>query len=402
MDGATFSNKLKLDSSPANCPPSIDEKLYEYVEQQNKLANGQYTNGDLCGSSSDEHISENDASDSEPCVDECDESPENEETERSDGSEDSKHSESDNNDNDDDEDSDSDDDDDLFADMLNQHFEGNAKTPIIVSFQTDSFPCFDDSEPIEKEVKFFIDKCRSTAMAECDGTEYRIGFLDLTPAERHRMDMFSQSDIYLNVKSNHIMIRDNRLHIKRITEREILPSTGLPYDSMYEQLKLGRVQFGTEPFFAKYQNEVYFVGERLNHEYSELLKHTKKSAGIAIRIGHDRLVIDDAMQTLDVHDSISFKSQKEICVIPGTFDMYKFQDEYPLTGFQRFMICKNPWLLLEIEPELLHSSIYDDCTEIYAEMDFPFEDSTKFEMVVKPAKAVKQKKKSEPRYLNEE
>lgn len=401
-DDATIADELKLESPSASCQP-IDEKFYEYVEQQNDLANGQYAIGDLSDSSSDGNTSENEneASSSELCVDESDKSLEIVEVEESEEHGESKDNtvthDSDNNDKIDD--SDSDDDDDSFADLMNQHFEGSAPRPTIISARTDSFPS-DDSEPIEKDVKFFIDKGRSAAMAECDGTEYRVGFLDLTAAELARMEMFSHDGIYLTVKSNHIIVRDNRFHIKRITEREISPNAEQAFVSMYEQLNLGRVQFGTEPFFAKYQNEVYFVGEKLYHEYSELLKRTRKCAGTAIRIGHDRLIIDDATQTLDVLGSISF--QNEICVISGTFDMYKFQDEYPLSGYKRFMICKNPWALLEVEPELLHSSIYDDCTEIYAELDFPFTESTNVEKIVKPAKVAKQSKKSEPRFSDDE
>lgn len=396
LGDATIAEEFEVESLPA-----IDDKFYEYVQQQNELAN---VAGDLSDSSSDEHTSENEneASSSGYCVDECDESLEIEEVEKNEGHDESKNNAptNDSDISDKTDDSDSDDDDDSFADLMNEHFEGNAARPTIVSAQTDSFPCLDDPEPIEKDVKFFIDKGRSTAMAECDGTEYRIGFLDLTAEEHARMERFSQAEIYLTVKSNHIMIRDNRFHIKRIVEREISPNTGLAFDSMYEQLKLGRVQFGTQPFFAKYQNEVYFVGEKLYHEYSELLKRTKKCEGTAIRTRHDRLIIDDAMQTLDVLDPISF--QNEICVISGTFDMYKFQDEYPLAGYQRFMICKNPWMLLEVEPELLHSSIYDDCTEIYAGSNFPLAESTNVEKIVRPAKVPKQKKKSEPRHLDEE
>lgn len=397
MDGATFSDKLKLEPSPEN-RQQIDDNSYEYIKQQNEFANEQFTDGVSSDTSCD--ASEFEMPNPPSCYDieyvekDCDESDDSGESnevddvsdvasERSEGIEES------------------DDDDIEFTDLLNQHFEDNTVRPIIVSAQTDSFPCLDDSEPTEKEVKFYIDKGRKTAVAEYDGTEYRVGFLDLTAEEKRCMEMISQSEIYLNVKSNNIMIRDNRFNIKRITEREVSPNTEQPFESMFEQLNLGRIQFGTEPFFAKYQNEIYLVGEELYHEYSELLKRTKKCAGTPIRIGHNRLIIDDAMQTLDIIDSIPFQNQNEICVIPGSFDMYKFQDEYPLTRFQRFMICSNPWSLLEIEPELLHSSIYDDCTEIYAESDFPFPDSTKVEKIAKPAKVTKQVTKCEPRDLEE-
>lgn len=390
LEISTTADEVNIEPTSASCQ-SIDEQLYEYVQQQNDLVN-EFVSSD----SSSENG--NKSSCSELCTDEYDKVLEIDD--KNEEHDESKDDSTTTNDKENDIDESDSDDEDSFADMLNQHFEGSTVRPTIVSAQTDSFPCLDDSEPIDKEVKFFIDKCRSAAMAECDGTEYRIGFLDLTAAEHARMETFSQGEIYLNVRSDHIMIRDNRFHIKRIIEREISSYTELTFDSMYEQLNLGRIQFGTEPFFAKYQNEVYFVGEKLYHEYSELLKRTKRCSGTAIRVGHDRLIIDDTMQTLDVHDSISY--QNEICVISGSFDMYRFQDEYPLAGFQRFMICKNPWSLLEVEPELLHSSVHDDCTEIYAEPDFPFGDSTKVEKIIKPTKVAKQPKKSQQRYTNDD
>lgn len=385
----------------------IDDKIYEYVNQQNDLAK-QYADTNLSVSSCDENSSESDESESQSHLgaDNID-LVEDESDRKSKESEESKDSgnanTTDNNDDSDDSDADSSGDDD-FNDFLNQHFESTAAQPTIVSAQTDSFPIFDDSEPIDKEVKLFIDKCRAIACADYDGTEYRIGFLDLTANERARMQMISQTEIHLTFKSNNIWIHDNRFYIKRITEREVSPNAQ-PFESMYEQLNLGRVQFSsTEPFFAKYENEVYFVGELLYHEYSELLKQTKKCAGTAIRIGHDRLTIDYAKQILDVKNAIPFRNQQEICVIKGTFDKYKFQDEYPLTGYQRCMICDKPWTLLEVEPELLHSSNYDDCTEIYADADYPFDDndSTKVEKIVKPAKSAKKPKKWVSRYSDEE
>lgn len=377
----------------------IDDKLYEYVNLQNDLAE-QYSSTLPSGSSNDE--SSSDESESQPHfgAEHVDivEDEHNRSGIASEESKDSGHGNTTDND-----DSNDSDDDDAFNDLLNQHFERTTAQPTIVSAQTDSFPCL-DVEPIDKEVKFSIDKCRAAPCADYDGTEYRIGFLDLTANECARMHMISQTDVYLTFQSNYIVIRDNKFNIKRITEREISPNVQT-YDSMYDELKLCRVQFSsTEPFFAKYENEIYFVGDELYNEYSELLKHSKKCAGTAIRIGHDRLIIDYSKQTLNLKNSIPFRNQKEICVIKGSFDKYKFQDEYPLTGYQRFMICDKPWTLLEIEPELLHSSIYDDCTEIYADVDYPFDDSdsANVEKIVKPSKVTKKPKKNVPRYLEEE
>lgn len=66
-----------------------------------------------------------------------------------------------------------------------------------------------------------------------------------------------------------------------------------------------------------------------------------------------------------------------------------------MNGYRRFVICSNPYKPLEVEPALLHSSIYDDCTEIYAETDFPFTETERVERIVKEISIPKPKLKSE-------
>lgn len=267
--------------------------------------------------------------------------------------------------------------DDEDDDFVNDLFPSNVKP----NTSAEAAPYVD--EPTEIRVEFFIDQSKSVALAKYKDVEHRIGFLDLLPEEYETLKIITQGSVYLNAKSNHIVIHDGKFHIKRIIERDISNNTNLPFESHYKQLNLCRIQFSTsEPFLAKYDNEFYFLGEKLYDEYSELLNRTKKTPGTAIRIGNDHLIIDPLAQTLEIDHSITFKNrEREICTIAGAFDSYKFYDDYPLTEYQRYMICNNPIIILEVEPELVHSSIYDDCTEIYADVDFPFANSEKVQKI---------------------
>lgn len=285
-------------------------------------------------------------------------------------------------------------DDDNHDDFFNEIF--NSAPQQYISAPTDDF-CSDDSDSelstCDVEVKFFVDKSiRSKPVAEYDDTEYRIGYLDLTPDEYSCIGMITETTVEFPINSRHIVILDGTLNIKRINERHLYPQSNQCIE-LFEKLNLGRVQFSsTEPFLAKYEDEIYFVGDQLYDEYSNLLHRTKKSPGTSIRIRNDRLCIDLSTQTLDVEQTISFRNQNEICMISGSSDDNKYLDAYPSNGFRRVVLGNKPFQILEVEPELIHSSIHDDCTEIYAEADFPFGESEKVQKIVKDtAKAERQK-----------
>lgn len=287
-------------------------------------------------------------------------------------------------------------DDDNHDDFFNEIF--NCTRPKYISVPTDTFPCSDDSDSesstADVEVKFYIDKSRSKPVAEYGDTEYRIGFLDLTSDEHSCIGMMIQTTVDLSFDPKHIVIRDGTLNIRRINERQFYSPPSSQCVELFESLNLVRVQFSsTERFLAKYEDEIYLVGEKLYEEYTNLLHRTKKPTGTSIRIRNDRLTIDFATQTLDVHQTISFRNQNEICVISGTPDCNNYLDDYPSNGFYRVVLGHNPFEILVVEPKLIHSSIYDDCTEIYAEQDFPFAESERVQKIVKnTAKAERQRK----------
>lgn len=263
-------------------------------------------------------------------------------------------------------------------------------TTTILSAPIDTFQCHDDSDTeigsFEAEIKFSIEKSRSIAVAEYDDTEYRIGCLDLTDDEYSNLKLISQTNVLISVRPNSISVHDNKFNIKRINERQVSPNvTSSDSVEMYAKLNLDRIQFSSVVPLAKYQNEIYFVGHKLYTEYNHLLESTNKPAGTPIRINNDRLEIDVATQTLELRQCISLTNQREFCVIKGSFDSNKVQDEYCMNGYRRFVIRNSSHGLeiFEVEPDLLHSSINDDYDEIYAELDFPFSGTEKMEELIK-------------------
>lgn len=279
--------------------------------------------------------------------------------------------------------------DDEDAAFFNDELFTKTNTTTIMSAPIHTFQSQDDSdtetEPFE-DIKLFIDKSRSTPLAEYNDTEYRIGFLDLTDIEHSHLKLIPQTSVTINARSSSIFIHDNRFNIKRINERQMLPNEKSRNSvEMYEKFNLDRIQFASNAPLAKYQNDIYFVGQKLYTEYNNLLERTNKPAGTPIRINNDRLVIDVATQTLELRQGIFSKNRTEVCVIKGTFDSHKLQNEYCMNRCRRFVICNNSdgFEIFEVKPELLHSSIFDDYDEIYAELDFPVSATERVEELVK-------------------
>lgn len=289
---------------------------------------------------------------------------------------------------------DSDDDSDESDDdsFCNQLFNSSEPRVTFVTAQTDSFPCADDSDSeIETSfVKFCINNSSSVPLAEYDETEYRIGFLDLTTEEYSHLNLVNETTVELNINSQCIQIEQNMFNIRRIKVRHVTPNMQQSTrERLWSSLNMGRVQFSsTEPFLAKYENEIYLVGDKLRDEYLRLLKRTKMNAGTAIRLYNDRLCIDLSNRTLEVTKTTSFEKQKEICRILAAPDFKSdFLDEYNSEKFRRYIINYKTNTLLEVDPILIHSSNHDDCGEIYAEIDFLFTESERVRM---PEKSTKQ------------
>lgn len=218
-----------------------------------------------------------------------------------------------------------------------------------------------------------MDKSNSVPLALYDGTEYRIGFLDLTQNEYSCLVIMAETTVELSVNERHIHIYHNKFNIKRINERQVTTNQDDTIELCFKKLDLVRLQFSTiEPFLVKYEEKIYFAGRKLSGEYASLLHRTKKSAGTAIRIRRTRLNVDKLNQILDINYSHSFNKQTEFCVIAGS---EKRPNEQTSNDYHRYMIWSNPCLFLAIESSLMNSSYADDCCEIYAEIDFPFFDS---------------------------
>lgn len=228
-----------------------------------------------------------------------------------------------------------------------------------------------ESEIEENPIKFYIHSQTSVFAAEYKNDKYNVGFLDLTENERASLAFAAQVIVSLNIAPSDIVIEFDKLYVKRIRERNVKPN--LRYDHYAKELNVDRVHFSSsEPLLSKYKNGIYFVGERLHAEYKELLQLTKKRIGIPIRLNNERIIIDTANQTLDVTKTYSYINQR-ICVISGSHNI----DENIPHGceeIQRFLISVelNEMKFHKINEKLIHSSAHDDCTEIYAEIDFPW------------------------------
>lgn len=240
----------------------------------------------------------------------------------------------------------------------------------------------DDEVGIVTTVKFSLSKSTSEAVAECDGNEYAIGFLDLTPKEYPYFKMNLETFFELSINPTHIVIRNNKLNIKRINERIESLNPNQPIASWSEILSMRRIQFSsTEPLLAKYEENIYFVGPDLHAEYICLLGRTKRNIGTAIRIRKNRIEINTTTQTIDVVARISFEKQNEICVITSKDEnnVYDCDSIY----YRRYIVKSRPYEVVEVESKLLHSTIHDEVTEIYAESDFPFHRAEKVQKIKK-------------------
>lgn len=268
--------------------------------------------------------------------------------------------------------------DDSILDLVNKQFTIDRPQFEYVSAQTDTFPHAynsDDESEADEQVTFSINNNSSVAVAvaEYKGNEYHIGFLDLTTQEHSYLQIISQTSVKLSFNANDIEISRGKFNIKRIKERVVAPNPKKPIAMWSKVMGMDRIQFSTtEPFLAKYRNEVYFVGDKLHDQYLELLDHSKKRPGTAIRIRTNRLNTDADGQILDTNKSVSFKKQAEICVISTPKSDSIGLKGFGSNEFRRYVITKKRCEIMEIESALLHSSIHDEVTEIYAETDFPF------------------------------
>lgn len=258
--------------------------------------------------------------------------------------------------------------------FFNELFTGSA--PSYEAAET--APWLDDSDTEisgDAMVKFYIHE--SVAVAEIADIRHQIGFLDLTDEEHSCLAAISETTVEMSVNEKYISIQNQKFNIKRIREYEnTVGSHQKEMETLFDELNLHRIQLSSsEPFLAKYQNDIYFVGKRLCVEYLLLLSRTKQQPGTSIRINKKRLTVGRLSQVLDVKQAVDFRKPNEICIIADTTESSTAtptDNVRPMYGYRRFVMSPSSWTLLEVEANLIHSTIYDVCTEIYAELDFPF------------------------------
>lgn len=232
----------------------------------------------------------------------------------------------------------------------------------------------DELDSFEVWIQFFVEKISSTPQVRCQNVEYCIGFLDLTEEEYIYMSMIKWT-VELSIKTEHIQIRRNKLHIKRI--KHVSSKQSIAPD-------FGRIQFSTtEPLMAKYDGEIYFVGNKLYAEYINILDRIKKCTGTAIQIEKNIIMIDSSLQILNISDSISFESRRILCLSVDFTDSKKYLHEHSSNKYRRFSFGTNDaqaHTLFEVDPKLIYSSECDEiCICPHGTMDFGYD---KFEWIL--------------------
>lgn len=240
-----------------------------------------------------------------------------------------------------------------LSDCLNQSFENN-----------------------EVEMEFY--STNESVMIRCQGKEYHVGAIDLTEVEHSKLQQINEVSVQLTIHSDHIKIdRHNVLNIQRIKERVVEPDSNFAHNQLSAAINLVRIQFSeSEPLLARYNDTIYTVGPRLHSEYVELMDLTTKPFGtIALKLNKKRIICDDANRIIDVTTSQAYAGQK-ICIINGCFkydDQFLNDWEESCDGFSRFIINHKPDVSFEkVDVKLLFASDHDDCDEIYAEQNYPF------------------------------
>lgn len=212
-----------------------------------------------------------------------------------------------------------------------------------------------------------------------DNNYNKFGCLDLNEAERlqFRNAMKHQEYEPLKVESKDLILDNvsHKISIKRIDELEPEQIDIEKIDFLNAASNTDRIQFSSkQPLMAKYKDELYFVDSKLEKEYLELLKNTNEKRGTAIRINVDRVVI--ANGKLSVNEEINYAG-KIIAVVkvPEAFENILKENILKISensDYNRYMVRfygRNN-VLHRVDPFLIHSSKYDICTDIFANVDY--------------------------------
>lgn len=237
-----------------------------------------------------------------------------------------------------------------------------------------------DSFDENVSITFSISKDK-LVVAEFGGKNYFVGVLDLTEEEYLRLSQITEISVELIFHRKDILINQtfqDVLHIKRIPERNQTQDPSNQhhqYVKCFAEINLVRIQFSmNEPRLAKYDNNIFIVGKHLHTEYNNLLDKSNTNC-TAIRLNEKRIVIDNEKRIIDVNQVNVISLKESICVINGT-TVYddQFMKKFSRNEYSRYIINYNPYISIEkVEEMLIYSSDHDNCSEIYAEFNFPFD-----------------------------
>lgn len=227
-----------------------------------------------------------------------------------------------------------------------------------------------------KTVKFFVNTITSKIEAEYDGSEYAIGFLDLTQEEQAHMAMIKWT-VELTIECKHIWIHCNKFHIRRINS---------PFDQIV------CIQFSPDlwPLMVKFYNKIYLVGEKLSNEYLDVLASTQKQMSTAIFLNEKYLKIDNVENTLDIHDFVELKNKNTVYLDSNMLKSNELVGTYFSNEYKRYAVVNNT--CLEIDLELMQTSM---CEGIYVydkEAEFSF---INFKTVHQSKKSKRQSRKNQ-------
>lgn len=251
----------------------------------------------------------------------------------------------------------------------------------------------DDSDDLESESEsedednrydhwiplgFFLQKGQS--MICMYGNIYRAGFLDLTYAEMLELEELKNgAEVQLNIHHSCIKVDNhNVLDIERFRDRDfgfscVLAKYRLPIWEQMVRIELSM----TNPLMARYENAVYMVGKQLLKEYRNLTKSSQIPFGVNIlRLYKNRLIIDNESRSIDVSTTNTYEPGK-VCFVNGSFRLdRKFLEKFgQRTPELKRYVINSSWChfsMEKVDPRLVFSSKFDDCSEIYAENDFLF------------------------------
>lgn len=216
--------------------------------------------------------------------------------------------------------------------------------------------------------------------ATIDGIKRLLYSIDLSQTECHTLQ--TKSELKLHIERNRIRFVHGKVVIWRID----MPIRTMPTTPQHLN--------GTEcilfsmdtPLMARYRENYYFVGARLNAEYIELKTIVDDPACKAIRIKTERIVIDKTSHVLDIAAKpTNRKENRQVFVIEANVEVNTHWRAFPfdhINGLHRFIAKKsdNECILHGLSPDLLYADCEGSFDEIYAESDYESIDYAEFQV----------------------